>query len=156
MPFPIICFLLYLPVGWLSTYKFIDQQLTMLLVRSGRLAIGGGGASSSNSELVAWAGLWQDWTSASVGVVLLGLELETLLSDEPKTKYINKSLMLDRPHFNFLIKFTKMLRHFFINRKQCKHISRTYQQEEYLSKQFVVIQDIEMLVHRFFEMHNHK
>lgn len=32
----------------------------MLLVRSGRLAIGGGGASSSNSELVACAGLWYE------------------------------------------------------------------------------------------------
>lgn len=57
----------------------------MLLVRSGRLAIGGGGASSSNSELVAWAGLWYecDAPSASVGVVLLGLELDTLLNEEP-------------------------------------------------------------------------
>lgn len=54
-------------------------------MRSGRLAIGGGGASSSNSELVAWAGLWYDCeiASASVGVVLLGLELDTLLNDEP-------------------------------------------------------------------------
>lgn len=54
-------------------------------MRSGRLAIGGGGGSSSISELTACAGLWYAcWTpSTSVGVVLLGLELDTRLSDEP-------------------------------------------------------------------------
>lgn len=60
----------------------------MLLVRSGLLAMGGGGPSSSISELVAWAGLGYEWEppSMSVGVVLLGLELDTRLMDDPKNQ----------------------------------------------------------------------
>lgn len=59
--------------------------LTMLLVRSGLLTIGGGGASSSISELGACTGLWYECgaPSKSVGVVLLGLELDTWLNEEP-------------------------------------------------------------------------
>lgn len=60
-------------------------------MRSGRLATGGGGASSSNSKLAAWAGLWYECetASASVGVVLLGLELETLLIEEPNKRNVD-------------------------------------------------------------------
>ena len=66
-------------------------------MRSGRLAIGGG-ASSSNSELAAWdAKLLYECgaQSGSVGVVLLGLELDTLLNDEPsltKNKFFQKPI----------------------------------------------------------------
>lgn len=60
----------------------------MLFVRSGRLVIGGGVTSSSTSELGACGGLWKDCVtpSTSVGVVLLGLELDTRLKDEPNAQ----------------------------------------------------------------------
>lgn len=85
----------------------INKKLTILLVRSGRLAIGGGGGSSSTSELTACTGLWYDCgaPSASVGVVLLGLELDTRLNEEP----LMKKVFEIKFHFHVEIyKFTGM------------------------------------------------
>lgn len=67
--------------------SWLAERRTMLLVRSGLLAIGGGGTSSSISELGGWCtGLWYECgaPSVSVGVVLLGLELDTRLIDDPE------------------------------------------------------------------------